>query len=90
MNLYLWPLVIFLTAVTVLLGVGWWITRDDQKVPLERLADPEPMPRDLRYGPFPADTAPLLLLSESMAAVEAHAREVDAMCKRAEQLGMMP
>ena len=87
MNLYLWPVVIFVTAVTVLLGVGWWITRNDQ---VERLADPEPLPGEPGYGRFPADTGPLLLLSEAAAAVEAHEREVQAMIRRADELGMMP
>lgn len=37
------------------------------------------------YGPFPVDTAPLLFLSEALAAYEAHEREIRAMCDAADQ-----
>ena len=37
------------------------------------------------YGPFPVDTGPLLLLSESMAALDAHEREVRAMMDAADR-----
>jgi hypothetical protein len=38
------------------------------------------------YGPFPVDTGPLLILSESAASADGIGREVDAMCARAEWL----
>lgn len=92
-----------------------------RKIPLERLADPEPLPYELaRAGRFqgasltgqpdsfhwacptcpichrhrhggscqpadPFDTGPLLLLSDKAAALDAHEREVKAMCEAAER-----
>ena len=82
--IYIVPLVVavvFLAACAVFC----WLTREE-RVPLARLADPAPMPGDAAYGPFPVDTAPLLLLSESMAAVVALEREVREMCVAADRL----
>ena len=53
------------------------------RVPLARLADPRPLPSELR--PFPVDTGPLLLVSEAMAAAMAITREVEEMTRAAER-----
>lgn len=38
------------------------------------------------YGPFPADTGPLLIISEAMAANDALEREIQAMIEAAERI----
>ena len=55
------------------------------RAPVERLADPEPLPGEPGYGPFPVDTGPLLILGEHAAALAAHEREVAAMIREAER-----
>jgi hypothetical protein len=84
--IYVWCLVIFVAFLVVPLTVGWWLGRGQpEQVPLARPADPEPLPWQRWYGPFPADTAPLLLLSESSAALVALEREITQMIEAAEQ-----
>ena len=88
MNIYWWSLVILVTSLGLMGAAAWYMTRPET-VPVARLADPEPLPGEGGYGPFPVDDGRLLLLSEAAAAVEAHGREVDAMIARASELGMV-
>jgi hypothetical protein len=84
--IYVWGLVILVTSVVVMVTVAWWLGRGQPaQMPLAHLADPEPLPWERWYGPFPADTAPLLLLSESAAALVALEREITQMIADAEQ-----
>lgn len=124
MNIYWWFVVIFLTALVTLLVTGY-LTGNEERVKLGRLADPAPLPYELpRAGRLPVDarlaycrkdmnlmhpigdcpydpvlgpfdlpstlatfenTGPLILLSEAMAAVDAHEREVRGMIAEAER-----
>ena len=86
MNIWGWSLVIVVTSLALMLAAAWYMTRPET-VPVARLADPELLPGEAGYGPFPAE--PALLLSEAMAAVEATGREVDAMIAAAGDLGMV-
>lgn len=128
MSIYWWFLVIFLTALAVMLGTAW-LTGRGERIP--RPADPAPLPSTMTralpragrfdadwwpdpgagfisrndgthiewrghapfdlldalaavYGPFPADTGPLLILSEKMAANVALEREIRQRCVEAE------
>jgi len=85
--IYVWCLVILVTFLVLPLAVAWWIDpdREPPRVPLDRLADPAPLPWETWYGPFPVDTAPLLILSESAAALVALEREVAQMVADAER-----
>jgi hypothetical protein len=84
--IYVWCLVILVTSAVVMVAVAWWLGRGQPaQVPVARLADPEPLPWERWYGPFPADTAPLLLLSESAAALVALEREITQMIADAER-----
>jgi len=85
--IYVWCLVILVTFLVLPLAVAWWIDpdRDPPRGPLDRLADPAPPPWETWYGPFHVDTAPLLILSESAAALVALEREVTQMVADAER-----
>jgi hypothetical protein len=86
--IYVVPLVVLLGSLVVMLGVAWWQGREP-RIPLGRLADPAPLPgelaREAAYGPFPADTGPLLIISEALAANDALEREVKGLIRAAER-----
>jgi hypothetical protein len=85
MNLYQGTLVIFLAGLVGMLGAAWWTGREP-RIPIDRLADPAPLPGEQAvYGPFPVDTGPLLIVSDSMAAIDRHTREVEELCRLAEE-----
>lgn len=82
--IYVWCLVILVTFLVLPLVIGRLIDTDDPPPPPPG-PDPRPEPWEQWYGAFPADTAPLLLLSESAAALVALEREITQMVADAER-----
>jgi hypothetical protein len=89
MSLYEVFLVTFLTSAVILLTAAWWTGREP-RIPLARLADPTPLPGERAsergYGPWPVDTGPLLIVSETTATGVALEREIRQRCAEAERL----
>jgi hypothetical protein len=83
LNWYVVTLVIFVTAFAAFILAGHLLGVDRERIPLERLADPAPLPGEL--VPFPADADRVLLWSDSMAAADAVGPEVDVMIAEAER-----
>ena len=79
--IYFLPVMIALAFLAACAGFCWG-TRED-RTPLARLDGPAPLPYEV--VPFPADTRPLLLLSEQAAAQAALELEIRQLAREAER-----
>jgi hypothetical protein len=79
--IYLVPVLAAVVFLAMVAGFCW-LAREPRpaRIPLARLADPEPLPCEM----FPAGTERLLLWSEQQAALAAHEREVRHLIEEAE------